>query len=341
MAAGDEELLQAWCRQLPKAELHAHLNGSVSTATVKKLVKLHASSLSADFASEACMIAENESRTLDECFKLFGVMHRLVCDVSSLKLVTEDVIREFAEDGVKYLELRTTPRENEEVGMTRTQYVDTVLDTMAACEALHGIVVRLLLSINRQHSAQQAMEAVALAVANKHRGVVGIDLSGNPNCGDAADFIEALVTARQQGLKIAVHVAEVDRPRDTGLLLATRPDRLGHATFVNHKTLETAVPVEICLTSNVKCRTVASYADHHVGDIIKRGRLFALCTDDKGIFGSNLSQEYALAAKHFGLGKSELWDIAIRGVGYGFAEQDVLARLSNEWEQLRAADAGS
>ena len=83
--------------------------------------------------------------------------------------------------------------------------------------------VRLLLSINRTGSKENAEDTVNLAAEYMARGVVGIDLSGDPSKGDPANFMPALARARTLGLKLAVHLAELDRPEDTEALLMSRP----------------------------------------------------------------------------------------------------------------------
>ena len=72
--------------------------------------------------------------------------------------------------------------------------------------------MNLILSIDRRQSAAEAMATAQLAVLFAHRGVVGVDLSGDPALGDARYFVPALCFARQRSLKLAVHVAEIDRP---------------------------------------------------------------------------------------------------------------------------------
>lgn len=93
--------------KLPKVELHAHLNGSISSSTMKKLIakkphlKVH---------DHMTMIDKGKKRTLEECFQMFQVIHQLTTSAEDILMVTKDVIKEFADDGVKYLELRSTPR---------------------------------------------------------------------------------------------------------------------------------------------------------------------------------------------------------------------------------------
>nr|XP_036874873.1 adenosine deaminase-like protein [Manis javanica]XP_036874874.1 adenosine deaminase-like protein [Manis javanica]XP_036874875.1 adenosine deaminase-like protein [Manis javanica] len=112
-----EEQHQPWkttfYSELPKVELHAHLNGSISSNTMKKLIakkpgiKIH---------EQMTMIDKQKKRTLEECFQMFQIIHQVTTSPEDILMVTKDVIKEFADDGVKYLELRSTPRRENATG---------------------------------------------------------------------------------------------------------------------------------------------------------------------------------------------------------------------------------
>ena len=92
-----------------------------------------------------------EYGTNKDPFLIFPVIHAITDNLDAVRIVTRDVIRDFAEDGVRYLELRTTPREVEG-RMTRQQYCETVLEEMMAVSSSGlGITVKLLLSIDRKN----------------------------------------------------------------------------------------------------------------------------------------------------------------------------------------------
>ena len=348
--------LKEFCRKIPKVELHAHLNGSISSSTMRKLLQRHREREGGDAYATVPQIWETtilkgERRSLDDCFVMFKMIHTLVSDEQSVEMVAHDVVAEFAEDGVVYLEIRSTPRANPATGMTKRSYVEVVLSgidkALLKCTTIH---VRLLLSIDRCHSVAEAQDTVELASEHVSQGrathrawVVGIDLSGDPTVGDMSALVPVLCSAKKRGLKLAVHIAEVPHRNDEiELLLSAEPDRLGHGTFIHHdvggspeieeRVSSSQLPIEVCLTSNVKGQTVSNYENHHLAFWLKRGHPVVICTDDKGVFSTTLSEEYAIAGQTFSLSKQELWHLARRAVNFVFESDSLREGLRNLYE---------
>lgn len=358
-AAGLAPTLE-WCQALPKVELHAHLNGSLDAGALKSLLAHPANAVSggagvagvpdAELMAKV-QIAENDQRTMSECFELFDLVHKLTQHNETVHLAAQQVLAGFAADNVSYLELRTTPRGNTANGMSKQTYLESVLRAIGeAAEHAHGryrhggseagrqtaasqnMVVRLLLSINRTGSKEEAEDTVNLAAAYMARGVVGIDLSGDPSKGSPDNFLPALARARSLGLKLSVHLAELDRPQDTEALLTSLPDRIGHGTFLGKEypqwklpgSVKGSTPFELCLTSNLKCKTVHSLKEHHIVNLRQEQQPFCICTDDSGVFATTLSQEYMAAAEALGEGpallpRDELWGLAYDAIEHTFA----------------------
>eukprot|EP01079_Euglenida_sp_SAG-EU17-18_P000252 gene252-2384_t len=148
---------------------------------------------------------------MSECFELFNLVHKVTDDLSAIRRVAREVVADYAAEGTVYLELRTTPRAVQPLagsairiasarsysptppaaptpsgkcpnqGSSQDDYVDTVLQALNEASTAHADTsVGLLLSINRAQSSVVAEQTVRLARQLRHRGVLGIDFSGNP-----------------------------------------------------------------------------------------------------------------------------------------------------------------
>ncbi|KAF5830167.1 hypothetical protein DUNSADRAFT_14944 [Dunaliella salina] len=119
-----EDAALRFCRHLPKLELHAHLNGSIRPETLRSLAE--AKGMSHLLAPLNAVAAKGNCCSLEECFMLFGIIHQLTTDFGTISAIASQVVLDFAEDNVVYLELRTSPKSRE--GMTKELYVKAVLD---------------------------------------------------------------------------------------------------------------------------------------------------------------------------------------------------------------------
>lgn len=211
---------------------------------------------------------------------MFQTIHQLTSSPEDILMVTKDVIKEFADDGVKYLELRSTPRRENATGMTKKTYVESILEGIKQSKQENlDIDVRYLIAVDRRGGPLVAKETVKLAeefFLSTEGIVLGLDLSGDPTVGQAKDFMEPLLEAKKAGLKLALHLSEIpNQKKETQILLDLLPDRIGHGTFLNSGergsldlvdfVRQHRIPLELCLTSNVKSQTVPSYDQHHFG----------------------------------------------------------------------------
>ena len=218
----EESKLIQFTKHIPKIEIHAHLNGSIRESTLvefmteqKTITQLSpsllnllqfTSSSSSSSSSSSTTTLNNEynsrQRSLSQCFEIFPLIHQSVNTTNHLKRITEEALLDFSNAYVCYLELRTTPRPMP----TKQIYVDTVVNTMSEFERKEWeryqmemtksnhldpnythprmpLIPRLLISIDRSGSPNDAIEHVQLAiqmVQNENKYIVGVDLGGNP-----------------------------------------------------------------------------------------------------------------------------------------------------------------
>jgi len=321
--ASSDDIL-SFCRLFPKVELHAHLNGCIRDDTLRELYQT--------LYHESVVLPPR--RTLDECFQTFNIIYKVVLNVEIVRRIVREMISDFAADGVCYLEIRTTLKALG--GTTRRDYLDAVVSEIERAMETPGstILVKLLVSINRQGNLAEALEAVELGAAFRSRGVVGVDFCGNPKVGPFVDFLPAIERAKALGLPLTIHFAEIANEEESWAILRVRPDRLGHACFLTPALEEElqrlGIPVELCLTSNVMGEHKASYESHHVRDFWRWRHPFAVCTDDTTLFQIESSHEHWRAALACGWTREDLFAVSRQALRMAFASEVEKARLERE-----------
>ncbi|KAK8065830.1 adenosine deaminase [Apiospora hydei] len=265
-------------------------------------------------------------------FPLFSsYIYHLVDDVESLTFSTKAVVADFAHDGVVYLELRTTPRAMPKAGLDKASYIQAVLDAVAAAEAENpSIRAKLILSMDR-------------------RNTPGRGARGRPPgaAGDISLFTPAIREAKTGGgLGVTIHFAEAEcsaSEAELQTIMDWDPDRLGHVIHVPEhikRRITTTRPgsssgtpsargLELCLSCNVHAKMiVGSFEAHHFGEWWKvEGVTVVPCTDDVGVFGSPVSNEWRLIQQHFRLTRAELLGLARKGIDVIFGGEEEKQRL--------------
>lgn len=351
----------SWIKSMKKAELHAHLSGSIRAETLHKLLNKSGNEEICNRAQG--LVGVGSTRTLKPCFELFPIIHDLIQDTSTLHEVTTEVLKDFNNDNVVYLELRTTPRASQY--MNEEQYLRTVLKAIQAFheQSSRGsdndddgdgcrLVCRVLVSLSRHLPVSHAHAVIAILdkLWNKddedmplaRQLIVGVELSGDPRRGNWKDF-EPLFQSVRSRLKLCVslHFAEIRNDSECMQMLDFAPERFGHAVVMSPKVSErllstkrddgSRIGVEVCLTSNLSTKAVNSLKFHPVvTTLIARGHPFCICTDDSGVFDTSVSQEYALLVEAAYVTEKQVKDFAKVGLDLAFCrERDVMEMIKS------------
>jgi adenosine deaminase len=166
--------------------------------------------------------------------------------------------------------------------MTKSSYLDAVLSVIE--QPRQDITTRLIVSIDRRNNLDEAQEVVDLALTYRSRGIVGIDLCGDVKVGLFENLRPAFERAKSNKFPLTLHFNEVqENLAEAPTLLSIRPERLGHATVLDdfcRKTIyENEIPIELCMTSNILCKTAASIEEHHIKELLRDRHPFVLCVE--------------------------------------------------------------
>ena len=199
-----------------------------------------------------------------------------------------------------------------------------IYDALAREGARSRMKVFWILDAIRQFGPAPAKPVFDLAAERVGEGVVAIGIGGDEERGPAHLFKDLYTEARDRGLRLTCHAGETAGPQSVWEALAIGSERIGHGirsiddpALVAHLAAK-KIPLEICISSNLRTGAVKSLAEHPVRRLYDAGVPVILNTDDPALFGCTLTSEYELAAREFGFTEEELAGIAENGLRYAF-----------------------
>jgi len=317
----DTKLLFKMC----KAEVHRHLEGSITPAIAIKVAKEFGFPLSWGNEKEVAkfiQITNNNSRSLLDFLKKFSYIEPLFKQGEAISLITEEVLASVKKDNIRYLELRFSPfymagaySNPQKLSPLPQEVVEQVIKGVSKAVEDKKLIVKLLIIIGRELGKPFAWETLKLALAYKKYGVVGVDLAGDEVNYPADTYKELFNKAKEEGLKITIHSGEATTALDILTALSLGADRIGHGVKaieskeVMRKLVETQTPLELCPTSNFHTGVVSSLKEHPIKTFFKQGLWVTLNTDDPGISNISLSGEYCKLKEELDFSLKELFQI--------------------------------
>jgi adenosine deaminase len=329
-------------RRLPKAELHCHLDGSVRPATLLELAREDGIEMPAR-STEALRryMRVPEGSTLEEYLERFETTLAVMQTAESLDRIAYELAEDAAADGVRYIEVRFAPILNVRGRLSLGAAVEAPLRGLRRAEADFGIIGRVIVTALRNMDPELSLELASLAVAYRHRGVVGFDLAGGEQGNPASRHVAAFEHARKHDLACTCHAGEGDDARSVRQAVhVCGAHRIGHGTrLIDDESLteyvnDRRIALEICLTSNVQTGAAESYASHPLRRYFDRGLNVVLNTDNRLMSDTTLTDEYEAAATHLGFSFDELCTIARNGFASSFLpweeRRQLMARVNRE-----------
>lgn len=309
--------------EMPKAELHVHLEGSVEPETLHEL----------DPATPV-----EEFRALyqyadfEAFLKAFGAVGKRLRTPEAYGVATRRLLERLAAQNVRYAEIIVAAG----VVLWKAQEFAPIFDAVSAAAVGSPVEVRWILDAVRQFGVEHAMAVARLAAERLDRGVVAFGIGGNEERGPAEWFTEVFAFAKSAGLRLTAHAGESMGPESVWAALRLGAERIGHGiasvrdpALLGHLR-ERDVPLEISITSNLVTGVVPRLEDHPVRRLFDAGVPIVLNTDDPAMFRCTLVEEYRLAARAFGFSEPELRQIAANGFRYAFAKSDQLSAFSDQ-----------
>ncbi len=314
---------ESFVRNLPKAELHLHLEGCVGPGRLLALARKYGTEYASLSAAE---LTEKLYRygSLHEFLGAFKVVCQHVRAKEDYGGILEDLAESLLRQGVFYAEIIYSPSIPWIWGRDGREILRHLLKTGARFEE-KGLVIRWILDCVRQFGVEAAWRTARLAAEHRSGGVVALGMGGDELSLPLAEYREVFLWAKAHEIYAHVHAGEIGEPDQVwSALQDLGANRIGHGVQAARDPRlieylrEHAVGLDVCLTSNLRTRAWAPLSQHPFPLLYRRGVPVTLNTDDPGLFQTSLTREYLKASRIFGLTARDLQRIALQAVRCSF-----------------------
>lgn len=326
---------------LPKAELHLHLEGAVDPPTLAELSRRHNTPLPIEnnnygFSEDSGReLSEDDVRALYQYQDFTGFMLSFKAVTERLRtpedyeLITYRLMQQLAEENVLHAEVYVAVG----VILWRGYEFDPIFEGLERGrqrgERDFGVSLLWIFDAVRHFGAEAAARVVEKAIQFRERNVVAIGIGGDERRAAPELFRHCYAYAKRHGLRLTAHAGETTGPESVqGTIDALHVDRIGHALNACHsadlmaRLAQTQIPIEICISSNLRTGCCPSIAAHPFKTYLDHGLLLTLNTDDPAMFQTSLAREYQLAQDTFDVGNEQLRELAINSFRASFLPED-------------------
>lgn len=321
---------------LPKIELHCHLDGSLRVETAIELAKKEGIKLDSyeyDKVKELLVIPE-ECESLDEYLKRFDLPVSILQRPENLERVAFELMEDASKENVKYIEIRFAPLFHLEKGMTQEEVISSVIKGIRKAENIYDIKGNVILSCLRHHSVDSVYKVIEAGKEFIGNGVVAIDLAGCELENFVRPYEEVMKVAREAGFRVTIHAGETGygkNVREAIELLGA--ERIGHGLFIFNDekaydlVKEKGVTLEMCPKSNIDTKGVAKYKEHPIYKYHKDNIKVNLSTDNRTVSNITLTEEFENVGKAFNIDFDDYKKIYLNSVNASFCTEDIKEKL--------------
>ena len=325
---------------LPKVELHLHLEGAAPPAFVRGLAAEQKIDISGIFDERGNYAYTDFWHFL----KVYEAATSVLTTPADYARLTRAVLAESAASGVIYSECFLSPDfcGGRDVGAWR-EYLHAIREAAEEAERQDGITLRGIVTPIRHFGPEKARETAICAAETAGDWLVGFGLAGDEKVGRPKDFAWSFDCAREAGLRLTCHAGEWGGPdsvRDA--VRDLRVERIGHGVraiedpALVDELAEAGIVLEVCPGSNVALKLYPNFRAHPIEELLERGVKVTVSTDDPPFFHTTMAREYDMLAEAFGWDDGVFRQIADTSIRAAFCTEGTRDKILKRLEKAHA-----
>ena len=315
-------------KNLPKVELHVHLDCCLSYKALKKInPKISYSTFQNQFIGTSCSCLKDYIKCADRALEYMQTKEEL-------EIIVEDIFDQFKDDNVIYAEVRFAPLLHLSKGLLPMEVVEIISKKTKEKSNASGIEVNLILCTLRHYSEKQSLETINLIKDFKGENVVGFDIAADEAGFPLDNHTKAFELANESNIFCTAHAGEALGAHSVSETLEKlKPSRIGHGVrSIEDKSLlkklkANNIHLELCLTSNIVTKVYKSFKDHPADFLYKNDFSISINTDGRTISDTNLNNEYVILGTHFNWTKNHFLKVNINSMEASFANTNIKTKI--------------
>jgi adenosine deaminase len=305
-----------WFDEIPKVELHLHLEGAIPYDALWEVVTKYGGDPS--IPDLEALKRRFTYRDFPQFIDTWIWKNRFLREYEDFTCIAEAVARDLAHQNIRYVEAFYSPSDFARHGLTVQELTAAIRRGLSR---VPDIEVALVADLVRDDGPAKAAVTLAAVSEVQSFGVVGIGIGGSEQRYPPEPFEPVYAEARRLGLHTNAHAGEAAGASSIwGALCALQVERIGHGTRAeeDERLLDylaaSQTPLEMCPLSNVRTGVVASIDAHPIRRYVERGLFVTVSTDDPRMFGNSLAEEYRLLATRCGFSRDEVRGLILNGI---------------------------
>lgn len=312
-------------RQLPKIELHCHLDGSLSKEFIETRLQ-RAVSFEELSVSDECT-------SLAEYLEKFTLPGQCLTDEEGLFGAGYDVLRTMSRENVCYAEIRFAPLLHVSEKIKAEQVIQSLLQGLEQGKKDFGVEYNVITCAMRHHSAEENYEMIKTACQFLGRGVCAADLAGAEAQYPMSEFMELFEKTKELGMPFTLHAGECGNAQNIVDSIEAGAKRIGHGIAMRgHSDIQKLVKdnqigVEMCPISNLQTKAVKGPEEYPIKQFLENGLLVSVNTDNRTVSNTSMTKELAFIQKTYGVTDEEIIQMMHNALQTAFADEELKQKL--------------
>ena len=316
--------------QIPKAEIHVHLEATITPDLCRKFAKKNNVDLPQDIFGNKYAY---EWSDFYDFIKKYDLVTSVIHTPDDYRELTYDYLKECASHNVVYVEAMVSSTHAKLKGMTYNSFLEGVYDASKQAEKDFGIISRYIMNGIRHLGADSVHNTAVEVINNPHPCLVGFGLAGDELHFPPHLFVKTFDMLKDENFPITVHAGEWDGPENIrNAINLLHPSRLGHGVrsiedlnLVN-EIIDKNIVLETCPTSNIATKIYKNYDSHPVKKLFELGVKVTVNSDDPPFFNATIQGEYE-AMVDLGFSKNNLLSMTRNAIESSFVDYEIKSQL--------------